>query len=200
MERLLKRLLQRLLIIGLGVVSIWLIVFVVFRFADHRAGKLVAHDRGFRPQFAICDRAVQHALSVRTWSGHRLPEGDRSSPRKRHHIRFWALALAHAEETVGTSAFWQSTDRPPEDARVLWVGAGTKDTGISLTRLTFQVTHATADDTNAEREYIIAELSKHRVIEDVTSYEAGQHLPVGRVNHYIADGDVSVANLMVEAI
>ena len=71
---------------------------------------------------------------------------------------------------------------------------------LSLTRLTFQVTHATADDTNAEREYIIAELSKHRVIEDVTSYEAGQHLPVGRVNHYIADGDVSVANLMVEAI
>ena len=28
------------------------------------------------------------------------------SPRKRHHIRFWALALPHAEETVGTPAFW----------------------------------------------------------------------------------------------
>ena len=32
----LKRLLQRLLILGLGVVSVWLIVFVVFEFADRR--------------------------------------------------------------------------------------------------------------------------------------------------------------------
>jgi hypothetical protein len=68
------------------------------------------------------------------------------------------------------------------------------------TRLTFQVTHATDDDTNAERDHIIAELTGHRVIEDVSSYEAGQHVPIGRVNHYIADGDVSVATLKVDAI
>lgn len=47
------------------------------------------------------------------------------------------------------------------------------------------------------RDYIVAGLTKYRVIDDVTSYEAGQHLPVGRVNHYIADDEVSVANLMV---
>ena len=41
---------------------------------------------------------------------------------------------------------------------MLWVGAGTKDTGFSLTQLTFQITHATDPDTNAERDYIIAEL------------------------------------------
>src|SRR5271169_785329 len=34
--RLLKRLLQRLLIFGLGIFSVWLIVFVVFRIADNR--------------------------------------------------------------------------------------------------------------------------------------------------------------------
>jgi hypothetical protein len=123
-----------------------------------------------------------------------------NSPRKRHHIRFWALAFAHAEETVGTAAFWLNADRPPEDARVLWVGAGTRDTGISLTKLTFQVTHATDDDTNAERDYIIAELARHQVIKDVTSYEAGQPLPVGRVNHYVTDGSVSVASLITTAV
>jgi LssY C-terminus len=90
--------------------------------------------------------------------------------------------------------------RPPQDTRVLWVGAGTRDTGISLTKLTFQVTHATDDDTNTERDYIVAELMKHRVIEDVTSYQAGQHLPVGRINHYIADGTLSVASLMVAVV
>jgi hypothetical protein len=277
MERLLKRLLQRLLIIGLGAVSIWLIVFVVFRFADHRLPWILALAVTYGlAAYVILPRAVHMGLKILqrrhvpryTMTGDGLPgdpvnlvligtlqqlrsafatsgwsQADRlgpasswrmivafvrnspyptapfstlylfgrgqdigfqkaidDSPRKRHHIRFWALALAHAEETVGTAAFWLNTDRPPGDARVLWVGAGTRDTGISLTRLTFQVTHATDDDTNAERDYIIAELTKHRVIDDVTSYEAGQHLPVGRVNHYIADGEVSVANLMVEAI
>jgi hypothetical protein len=71
---------------------------------------------------------------------------------------------------------------------------------ISLTRLSFQVIHATDDDTNAERDYIVAELMKHQVIEDVTSHEAGQRLPAGRVNHYVADGTVSVATLMATAV
>jgi hypothetical protein len=101
---------------------------------------------------------------------------------------------------VGTAAFWLNTDRPPEDARVLWVGAGTRDTGFSLTRLTFQVTHATDADTNAERDYIIAELRKFGIIGDVTSYESGQRLPVERANHYITDGAVSVANLMMQPV
>ena len=96
---------------------------------------------------------------------------------------------------MGTANFWLDTDRPPARARVFWVGAGTKDTGFSLTRLTFQITHATASDTNAERDYIIAELRTNRVIDDVNSYQAGQHLPTKRVNHYITDGEVTVASL-----
>ena len=82
---------------------------------------------------------------------------------------------------------------------MLWVGAGTKDTGFSLTQLTFQITHATDSDTNAERDYIIAELSKSGVIGDVNSYKAGQRLPVERVNHYITDGEVAAANLVVQS-
>src|SRR5262245_8105549 len=61
------------------------------------------------------------------------------SPRKRHHVRFWAMRLAGVEDTLGTADFWLNTDRPAADARVLWVGAGTKDTGLSFTRLTFQI-------------------------------------------------------------
>jgi len=118
-----------------------------------------------------------------------------NSPRKRHHIRFWALSLTSAEATVGTPGFWLNADRPSDHERVLWVGAGTKDTGFSLTRLTFQITHATDSDTNAERDYIIAELAKNRVIGDVNSYRSGQYLPLEQVNHYITDGEVAVANL-----
>jgi LssY C-terminus len=96
-------------------------------------------------------------------------------------------------------SFWLNTDRPNEDDCVLWVGAGTKDTGFSLTRLTFQVTHATDSDTNAERDYIINVLSKRHVIENVTLYKAGDQLLTKHVNHYITDGEVAVAGLVERA-
>jgi len=116
-----------------------------------------------------------------------------NSPRKRHHVRFWAMSLARVEDT-GTASFWLNTDRPAADARVLWVGAGTKDTGLSFTQLTFQITHATDADTNAERDHIIGELTKGRVIESATSYRSGQ--PMERVNRYITDGELTLANLV----
>ena len=90
-----------------------------------------------------------------------------------------------------------NADRPPDDASAFWVGAGTRDTGFSLSKLTFQITHATDFDTNAERDYIIVELRKYRVIGDVNSVKAGQNLPVERVNHYVSDGDVATASLIV---
>jgi hypothetical protein len=62
-----------------------------------------------------------------------------NSPRKRHHIRFWALSLAYSEANLGKASFWFNRDRPHDAECVHWIGAGTKDTGISLTRLTFQM-------------------------------------------------------------
>jgi hypothetical protein len=118
-----------------------------------------------------------------------------NSPRKRHHIRFWALSLTRAETTWGAADFWLNTDRPADDERVIWVGAGTRDTGLSFTRLTFQVTHATDSDTNAERDYIVSELLKFGAIEAVTAVRSGQRLPTERVNHYLTDGEITLANL-----
>ena len=101
-----------------------------------------------------------------------------NSPRKRHHIRFWASSLTRAEATWEQPSFWLNTDRPPHHARVLWVGAGTKDTGLSFTQLTFQITHATDADTNIERDYIIAELtekSRHRRREFISIRPTSAH-------------------------
>lgn len=274
--RLLKRLLHRLLILGLGILSVWLIVFV-FRFADQRLPTVLTLALTYGiAAYIVLPRAVRMGLKILqrkrvprfTVTVDGLPgdpvnlvlignlqqlrtafviagwsEADRlgvasswrmirafvlnspyptapfstlylygrgqdigfqkaidNSPRKRHHIRFWALSLARAEATVGTASFWLNTDRPPYDAHVLWVGAGTKDTGLSLTRLTFQITHATDSDTNAERDYIIAELRNNRVIQDVNSYRSGQRLPLEPVNHYITDGDVTVARLAPNSV
>jgi LssY C-terminus len=269
--RLLTRLLRRLLIVGLGVLSVWLIVFV-FKFVDRRLPSILAVIFAYGiAAYVILPRAVRMGLKVLqrkhvpryTITGDGLPgdpvnlvligtlqqlhaafaiagwsEADRlglvsswrmvkafvvnsayptapfstlylfgrgqdigfqkaidNSPRKRHHIRFWAMSVTTAEATVGTPEFWFNTDRPAQNAHVLWVGAGTRDTGFSLTQLTFQITHATDADTNAERDYIVAELKKNRVIGEVQSYQAGQHLPGERVNRYITDGEVKVANL-----
>jgi hypothetical protein len=119
------------------------------------------------------------------------------SPRKRHHIRFWALSLQRAQAVLGTASFWLNTDRPPDHAPVFWVGAGTKDTGFSLTRLTFQITHATDSDTNAERDFIIAELRNSGVVGEVTPYQPRQRLSAEHVNHYVTDGQITLATLTV---
>jgi hypothetical protein len=269
--RLLKRLLRRLLIVALGILCVWLIVFV-FRFTDHRLPTILAVALTYGiAAYLVLPRVVRMGLKILqrkrvprfTITGDGLPgdpinllligtleqlraafassgwsEADRlgvasswrmtrafllnspypnapfstlylfgrgqdigfqkcidNSPRKRHHIRFWALSPSRAEATLGTASFWLNTDRPAHNAHVLWVGAGTKDTGLSLTRLTFQITHATDSDTNAERNYIIAELQKNKVIGDVNSYRSGQRLPSQHVNHYVTDGEVTVASL-----
>jgi hypothetical protein len=270
--RLLIRWLRRLLIVALGVLSVWLIVFV-FRLTDSRLPTVLALaltygiaaylilprvvrmglkvlQRKRVPRFTITGDGLpgdpinvvligalpqlQAAFSTAGWSvADRLNVASSwhmvrafvfkspyptapfstlylygrgqdigfqkaidNSPRKRHHIRFWALSLARAEATLGGADFWLNADRPPDNEHVLWVGAGTKDTGFSLTWLTFQITHATDSDTNAERDFIIAELQNYRAIENVNSYRSGQHLPLERVNHYITDGEVTVASLL----
>jgi hypothetical protein len=119
-----------------------------------------------------------------------------NSPRKRHHVRFWGLPADRAEATVDTAAFWLETGRPATGERALWVGAVTKDTGLSLTKLSFQITHATDADTNAERDFLSGELAARGVIGPVTPRRAGEGLPHGKVNRYVTDGVVDVAELV----
>jgi hypothetical protein len=272
MLRMLIRLLRRMLVVALGVFSVWLIVFVVFKFADNRLPWMlaVAFTYGLAA-YVILPRIVRMSLTILqrkrvpryTTTGDGLPGdpvnlvligtlrqlnaafadagwsgADRlslasswrmarafvlnasyptapfstlylfgrgqdigfqkaidNSPRKRHHVRFWALGIERVE-ALGTPRFWHKTRRPPDDARVLWIGAGTRDTGFSLTQLTFQITHATDSDTNAERDFIMAELSNCKAVGEVTSYQASQRLRVEHVNHYVTDGEVAAAMLI----
>jgi hypothetical protein len=271
--RLLIRLLQRLAIFGLGIFSVWLIVFVIFETADRRLpwilavgiaygfGAYIVLPRVIRlglrilqhkrvPSYTITGdglpgdpvnvalvgtlQQLRSAFAISGWS-----EADRlglasswgmirafvlnspyptapfstlylfgrgqdigfqkaidDSPRKRHHIRFWALSLKRAQASWGDAGFWQDTDRPLDNERVLWVGAGTRDTGLSFTRLSFQITHATDSDTNTERDHIIAELTRNRAIEAVEIYQSGQDLLTEHVNHYVPDGEIALANLV----
>ncbi|QRM29035.1 LssY C-terminal domain-containing protein [Microvirga sp. VF16] len=276
--RLLNRLLQRLVILGLGIFSVWLIVFVVFETADRRLPWILAVGLTYAiGAYVILPRVIRMGLKLLhrkrvpsfTATGDGLPrdpvnvalvgtlaqlraafaalgwsEADRlglgsswgmvrafmfnspyptapfstlylfgrgqdigfqkaidNSPRKRHHIRFWSLSLVRAETTWtgGSTSFWLNTERPADDERVLWVGAGTRDTGLSLTRLSFQITHATDADTNVERDFIIAALENIGSIAELKVYQAGQCLATEHVNHYTSDGRVTLASLVVQA-
>ncbi|MHB2205818.1 LssY C-terminal domain-containing protein [Methylobacterium sp. CM6257] len=118
-----------------------------------------------------------------------------NSPRKRHHVRFWGISIERAEATLGTVAFWLASSRPADTERALWIGAATKDIGLSLTRLSFQITHATDADTNAEREFLVRELREHGAIGQVRHHMPGERLSIGTVNRYLSDGLVAVAEL-----
>jgi hypothetical protein len=272
MIRSLKRWLRRLLVLGIGAFSVWLIVFVIFRFADNRLPWILATAVTYViAAYVVLPRAVRMSLKVLqrrrvpryTITGDGLPgdpvnlvlKGTRAqldaafaaagwsqadpltlasswrmvrafllnrpyptapfstlylygrgqdvgfqkaiddSPRRRHHVRFWALSLERTEAMLGRVRFWLNEERPADRSEVFWIGAGTKDTGFSLTRLTFQVTHATDSDANAERNFIIAELEQRGVIGEVNVYKPRQRLPATRVNHYITDGEVAAASL-----
>ena len=64
MVRLLKRLLHRLLILGLGILSVWLIVFV-FRFTDRRLPSILALALTYGiAAYVILPRAVRMGLKI----------------------------------------------------------------------------------------------------------------------------------------
>ena len=117
------------------------------------------------------------------------------SPRKRHHVRFWALAPERDGEPMSDPGFWLNTDQPPLDQPALWVGAATRDTGFGVTKYTFQVTHATDSDTNAERQFLVGELQRCGAIGEVSWRREGDQFLTGKVNHYVADGEVAAAKL-----
>jgi hypothetical protein len=48
-----------------------------------------------------------------------------------------------------------------------------------------------------ERDYIVSELRRSGVIGEVKFYKAGQHLASENVNHYVTDGEVAAASLLV---
>jgi hypothetical protein len=64
-----------------------------------------------------------------------------NSPRHRHHVRFWRT------DQVG-----------PED-RPIWIGSAAYDEHVGFSKKTGQITHVTAPDIDAERDYLFRDLT-----------------------------------------
>lgn len=62
------------------------------------------------------------------------PVGD--DPRERHHVRFW------------------KTDKLDTDGTPIWIGSAVFDKKVGFSRTTGQITHVTAPDVDAERDFL----------------------------------------------
>lgn len=82
------------------------------------------------------------------------PVGD--NPRHRHHVRFWKTA------------------RDGENGQPEWIGSAVYDERVGLSRTTGQITHVTAPDVDAERDYLFQCLEKTGDLAD-HYVEAGFH-------------------------
>lgn len=65
-----------------------------------------------------------------------------ADPRQRHHVRFWR------------------SEKEDANGRPLWAGAAIYDQHVGLSHTTGQITHHTAGDIDAERNYLFADLEK----------------------------------------
>jgi LssY C-terminus len=103
------------------------------------------------------------------------PVGD--SPRHRHHVRLWR------------------TDKVGEGGRPIWVGSAVYDERVGLSRKTGQITHVTADDIDAERDYLFrdlqatGDLSEVFFVDDFHTVHSGRN---GGGDPWFTDGRLEV--------
>jgi len=112
------------------------------------------------------------------------------SPRKRHHIRFWA-ADADPETGLGDLAYWTAKRPPVSSQPRIWVGAGTTDMGFGLQPMTWQISHRVDRHADRERDHIVAALQAAGRLRDERYIEAGAQVGT----RFISDGRMFHARL-----
>jgi hypothetical protein len=108
-----------------------------------------------------------------------------NDPRKRHHVRFW------------------KTENTDNKNRPIWYGAATYDERVGLSGTTGQFTHHIACNIDNERDKILRDLEKSRLV-DVIDWEDGFHEKLegrnGGGDLYRTDGRMPVAILLLGAL
>jgi hypothetical protein len=108
------------------------------------------------------------------------PEG--SSADRRQHVRLWLMLASGA------------------DARPVWLGSATFDSGVTLSRDTGQVTHRIAANVDAERDRLVTGLNDAHMVTSLYQMRgigptlAGRN---GEGDPYYSDGEIWVARLVV---
>ena len=117
-----------------------------------------------------------------------------NSPRKRHHIRFWAINTDKIIDPFDKK-FWNKKQKIKPDKTFTWVGAASEDTGFAFARLTYQLSHKINPNVDMERKYILSLLKEKKLIGKITYYKPGE-IKLGK---YTSDGRIAVAKLLFDS-
>jgi len=112
------------------------------------------------------------------------------SPRKRHHIRFWATNTKNIEDPLDIK-FWKKKQKIKKNEAFTWTGAGSEDIGLGFTKLTYQLSHRVNPEIDLERKYILKKLKKAKCIGKIHYYKPGKF----KVGQYVSDGRIAMARL-----
>lgn len=105
------------------------------------------------------------------------------SPGKRHHVRFWRCPKG-----------WLL----PGGHQVDWLAAGTYDKSVGVSLFTLQITHKIDENTDIERDYIVASVRRANAAADLTvihDFSTGYHSRNGGGDTIITDGHLPVLEL-----
>ena len=94
--------------------------------------------------------------------------------------------------------FWKALDAG-DDGLPVWLGAAVFDDGLGVSHYTGQVTHHTAPDIDAERDFLMSDLEHAKKVEEIYSVSGvGPTLfsRNGGGDPYFTDGDIAFARLV----
>jgi LssY C-terminus len=106
-----------------------------------------------------------------------------SSADRRQHVRLWSMLASGTE------------------ARPVWLGSATFDSGVTLSRDTGQVTHKIAPDVDAERDQLMAGLNDAHMVTGLYQMKGIGPTLTGRNGEgdpYHSDGEIWVARLVAD--
>jgi len=105
------------------------------------------------------------------------------NPAKRHHVRFWRCPEGWAL---------------PGGGRVDWLAAGTFDKSVGFSLFTLQITHKIDENTDIERDHIVASLTAADPavsVNVIRDFSTGYHSRNGGGDSIETDGDLPVINV-----
>ncbi len=130
--------------------------------------------------------------------GFQMPFGANSSPRKRHHVRFWRVTEEVKDH--GHGRFWtRRLKRFIGREKTIWIGAATEDIharGIRWYNL--QLTHGQRGAHYRERDFIIKSLQATGSVKTISEIKAGEPFQMrgqGLGLSFVCDGRLTVVNL-----
>ena len=158
--------------------------WVVSRGSDHIENE--PGDRGERiAAQAIYGRSGQQSLYDGRQQDLAFEKPVGGSADERHHVRLWMTLEKGAEQ------------------RPVWLASATFDRGVGISRYTGQITHHIAPNIDAERDLVIAELSRAGVLMQI--YQVSGIGPTingrnGEGDRYFTDGEITVGVIRPQAM